>query len=740
MELKDWGLSELGEQIWRRKYQFEDETFEQWLDRVSGGDEELRQLILEKKFLFGGRILAGRNVPKNMCYSNCFVLPAPEDNIEAIFETAKESARTYSYGGGVGFAISKLRPKGMVVHNSAKETSGAVSFMDLFSTTTELICQNGRRGALMISLDIGHPDVEDFINIKTDLEKVTKANISIMSNDEFLKAVLEDEDWVMSFTTETGDTLTKSAKARDLFHLIAKNNWRMGEPGFLYMDRIHNWNLTCGYDEYKIVGTNPCGEQPLSDYSSCLLGSINLSEFVLNPFTDEAEIDIESLGKAIHVVVRAMDDVLEENIERLPLEKQKEKSRDWRQIGIGHMGLADTFIKLGITYGSEESRTFSHKLGRFFINECVKASSLLAKERGTFPKYDHESLIKSDFYVKNIDPSIKQLVKMFGMRNCALTSIAPTGSIGTMLGVSTGIEPNFRFTYTRKTESLGDGDTYFEVDAQIVEDYLKVHPQDKGNLPSYFVESSSISPSDRIELQGTWQEYIDTAISSTINLPEHASVEDIEEIYINAWRKGLKGVTVFRDNCERMGILTTGKEETIDVSELQRGEWKSLAEDTYYIKRNLTIGCGKLKLFVGISPSEGNIQDVYITKCGSGGCEKNLQCIAILMSAVLRIGGNLSQIEKSFSGVSACPSFTRERGKGNHLSDGSYCGLAILKEMKKVLAELEKPSIAIPVKEKKIIETPKEQPKGMSCPECGEPLIKTNGCDSCSNCGYSKCG
>lgn len=406
------------------------------------------------------------------------------------------------------------------------------------------------------------------------------------------------------------------------------------------------------------------------------------------------------------------------------------------------MGLADTFIKLGITYGSEESRQFSHKLGHFFINECVKATALLAKERGTFPKYDYKSLIKSDFYAKNIDPSVKSLVEMFGMRNCALTSIAPNGSIGTMLSVSTGIEPNFRFSYTRKTESLGDGDTYFEVYAKIVEDYLKVHPQDKGNLPSYFVESSSISSTDRIELQSVWQEYVDTAISSTINLPESATIEDIEQIYIHGWRKGLKGVTVFRDNCERVGILTTGKEEVKDVVELQRGEWKSLAEDTYYMKRNLTIGCGKLKLFVGISPSEGNIQDVYITKCGSGGCEKNLQCIAILMSSILRIGGNLSQIEKSFSGVSACPSFTRERGKGNHLSDGSYCGLAILKEMKKVLAELGKPSdIATPVRKPKAkLETPKEQPKGMVCPECGEPLIKTNGCVSCTNCGFSFCG
>ena len=745
MDIKEWLGEEntLGIDMWHDKYQYNNETFEEWLDRVSNKDEELKQLIREKKFIFGGRILAGRGTDMKACMSNCFVLPAPKDNIESIFDTAKESARTFSYGGGVGFQLSNLRPNGMKVNNSAKTTTGAVSFMDLYSMVTEIIGQNNRKGALMLSMDIGHPDIEEFINVKTDLNRVTKANISVMSNDKFMEAVKNDEDWVMSFTTEFGDTEVKTVKARYLFDLIATNNHRMGEPGFMYMDRIHNWNLTCGYDEYKIVGTNPCGEQPLSDYSSCLLGSLNLSEFVTNPFTDEAKFDLEGFKDAIRIVVRAMDDVLEENIDRLPLEKQKEKARDWRQVGIGQMGLADMLIKLGVVYGTKESLDVSEVIAKTLINEAMRNTSLLAKERGVFPKYNLNSLLKSEFYQQNIDEDIKHIVEKYGMRNCALLSIAPTGSIGTMLQVSTGIEPNFKFSYTRKTESLGDGDCYYKVYAKIVENYLKINPQDKDSLPSYFIESDEIKSIDRIQMQSIWQAYIDTAISSTVNLPYEATVEDIENIYMKAWEYGLKGITVFRSGCERVGILTTDENIKDEEKELlKRGQWKSLAEDTYYVKRNLVIGCGKLKLFIGWSPSENAIQDVYITKSGSGGCEKNLQCIAILMSAILRIGGDLSMIEKSFAGVSACPSFTRERGKGNHLSDGSYCGMAILKEMKAFLKEIgkEEKTIEKTVKKPKENNIKKEEFKGNVCPECGEPsLIKTNGCDSCLNCGYSRC-
>lgn len=440
---------------------------------------------------------------------------------------------------------------------------------------------------------------------------------------------------------------------------------------------------------------------------------------------------------AIRIVVRAMDDVLEENINRLPLEKQRDKARNWRQVGIGQMGLADMFIKMGITYGDRQSLALSEMIAKTLINEAMKSTALLAEERGTFPKYDYNSLIKSEFYNENIYDDVKELVEKYGMRNCALLSIAPTGTIGTFLETSTGIEPNFRFKYTRKTESLGNQDEYYDVYAKIAKEYQRIN--NTKELPSYFIESDMIRPIDRIKMQSIWQKYIDTAISSTVNLPEEATIEDIENIYIDAWKYGLKGITVFRNNCERMGILTTtNKKEEEEVKELRRGEWKSLADDTYYVKRSIAIGCGKLKLFIGYSPSEQAIQDLYIVKSGVGGCEKNLQAIAIAMSALLRVGGNLRQLEKAFSGITPCPSFVSNRAKGVQLSMGNYCGMAIINEVKAFLKEINGQELP-KVENKKVV---KEEVKtdGLECPECHQKtLTMSGGCNVCTNCGHSKC-
>lgn len=264
MDVKEWlgKDNELGINIWENKYRYENESFEDWLDRVSDKDDELRQLIIEKKFLFGGRILANRGLHKNgmkVTYSNCYVVAPPEDNIESIFDCASRLARTFSYGGGCGVDISKLSPRGAKVNNTAKETSGAVSFMDLYSLTTELIGQNGRRGALMISLDCDHPDIEDFIMIKSDLDKVTKANISIKVTDKFMHAVINDEDFRLSFTrAESGEVIEKIVKAKDVFHKFCKMNWDYAEPAFLMWDKINSWNLMSNTDEFEYAGTNPC--------------------------------------------------------------------------------------------------------------------------------------------------------------------------------------------------------------------------------------------------------------------------------------------------------------------------------------------------------------------------------------------------------------------------------------------------------------------------------------------------
>lgn len=264
MTVQDWlgKDNELGISIWERKYRNGNETFDEWLDRVSGGDENTKKLIIEKKFLFGGRILANRGLAttgKKITYSNCYVLSAPEDNLESIFDTAKKLARTYSYGGGVGVDLSKLAPAGAKVRNAAKESSGAVSFMDLYSLVTGLISQNGRRGALMLSLNVDHPDIQEFIDIKKDLNRVTKANISVKITNEFMEAVKNDDDFTLEFTrNETGETIKQIVNAKKLFRKIVESNWDMGEPGMLFWDTIKDWNLLSDYDNFEYAGVNPC--------------------------------------------------------------------------------------------------------------------------------------------------------------------------------------------------------------------------------------------------------------------------------------------------------------------------------------------------------------------------------------------------------------------------------------------------------------------------------------------------
>ena len=749
MKIEQWLNSQLGIDIWNNKYKFEDETFEEWLVRVSNGNKDIAELIRGKRFLFGGRILANRGLDKKgkkVTYSNCYVLNT-DDSIEDIYKTCSDLARTFSYGGGVGIDISKLRPKNSYVNNTARKTSGACSFMDTFSQVTETIGQNGRRGALMLSIDCTHPELLDFIGIKNDLNRVTKANISVRVSDDFMRAVVEDKEWELYFKSEH-EEIKKIVKAKEVFRILCENNWNMAEPGILYWSRIEDYNLLSEDKEFSYAGVNPCAEEPLPNGGSCLLGSINLAAYVENK-----QFNMEQFKKDIHIIVKGMNEVLEQGLPLHPLAIQRETVRDYRQIGIGIMGLADMLIKMGVQYDTDEALEVCDIIGFNLANESIKASALLAKEEGTYPKYNKEAILSSEFLKNNTTSETYDLVCKYGLRNSQVLTIAPTGTLSTMLGISGGIEPIFSLSYTRKTESLHGEDVYYKVFTPIADKYMKEHGlTEEEQLPDFFVTAQTLNPFKRVEMQGVWQNHIDASISSTVNLPHETTVEEVEDLYIHAWKKGLKGMTIFRDNCARIAVLTLDnkkeeKEETVEeVPELKRGEWKSLAEDTYYLKRNLTIGCGKLKLFVGISPSERNIQDIYITKCGAGGCEKNLQCIAILMSSMLRIGGNLDQIEKSFSGVSACPSFTRQRGMGEHLSAGSYCGIAILKEIKAVIKELgfdkemetEEIKPQAPKKKREDAVKVENTQDDSHCPECGKKLIFTGGCRQCE-CGWSKC-
>ena len=572
-EKKIWEMDELQQSIWSNKYQYKGESFDNWINRVSGGNEKIGQLIRDRKFLFAGRILANRGLPKdgiNVTYSNCYVLQPPQDNIESIFDTAKYIARTFSYGGGVGIDISNLRPKGAKVHNAAKTTTGAVSFMDLYSMATGLIGQKGRRGALMISMDVNHPDIEDFIDIKTDLDRVTKANISVRINDEFMDAVLNKTMYECKFIVNSGqEVITKEVDAHKLFMKLITNNWDYAEPGILFWDKIENNHLLSADKEFKYAGVNPCAEEPLPAGGSCLLGSINLSEFVTEPFTQHATFDNDKFKECVRDCVVGLNEVLEEGLPLHPLEQQKESVSKYRQIGLGVMGIADMLIKLGIRYGSDEAVKLCEELSNMMLNEAVKQSALLAKEYGPFEKYNEEVIFNSKFFINNISDEVKELVREYGLRNSQLLTIPPTGSISTMLGISGGIEPIFNLSYFRKTESVHDEDVVYKVYTQVVKEYMDINGiSNEEDLGDIFVTAMNLKAEERIKMQGAWQKNIDASISSTINLPNEATIEDVYEIYVNAWKNDLKGITIYRDGCKRSGILTNEKPKEEEKREI----------------------------------------------------------------------------------------------------------------------------------------------------------------------------
>lgn len=542
LRAKGWEMSDLQRDILFNKYVHEDEGFNGFVERVGYNNPSVQKLIRDKKFLPAGRILMGRRLfehGKKVTYSNCFVQDYVEDNIESIFDTAKKMARTYSYGGGVGINLKKLRPAGAAVNNAAKETTGAVSFMDLFSLTTGLISQKGRRGALMISLPVTHPDIEEFIRVKTNLDKVTFANISVMITDDFMKTVKANGIWTMTFKVEsTGEVITKTIPAKKLMRIIAESNWRMAEPGMLFWDRVTGYHINDQNPLVEYVTSNPCGEKPLFAWNSCLLASLNLAKYIIN-----GVFDFVKFAEDVRKAVRYLDEVLEEGIPLLPLAEQKEVVAKYRSIGLGLMGLADMFIHLKIRYGSLESLKLSHQIGHIMANTALQESALMAKEFGPYPAYNKEKVLQSNYLKEVATPETMEMIEKYGLRNAELLSIAPTGSISTMIGVSGGLEPLFSISYTRESKTLHNEPTFYKVFTPIAKEYMDKHGITREeDLPDFFVTSATLNYRERIDMQSVWQTYIDAAISSTVNVPNEFTVEEVEDMYMYAWEKGIKGM------------------------------------------------------------------------------------------------------------------------------------------------------------------------------------------------------
>lgn len=746
MTVQEWLGTEnqLGQDIWERKYRYENETFDEWINRVSGGNSEIANLIKEKKFLFGGRILANRgleNKGRKISLSNCYVIEPPEDNIESIFDCAKKLARTYSYGGGCGVDISKLSPRGAKVNNAAKETTGSVSFMDLYSMVTGLIGQAGRRGALMLSLSCEHPDLEEFIGIKSDLDRVTKANISIRITDKFMAAVKNKTPFTLSFTRlETGETITKEIDAYEMFHKMCEMNWDYAEPGMLFWDRINNWNLLSCDDEFEYAGTNPCAEEPLPAGGSCLLGSINLAEFAC-----DTGFDFESFKHCVKSSVIALNEVLDEGLPLHPLKEQRESVYDWRQIGLGIFGLADLLIKLGIKYGSPEAIDLCDMIGHTMADMAIKTSAVLAKKYGVYPKYKPEAVEQSAFYSKNALGETKELVESFGLRNSQLLTIAPTGSLSTMLGVSGGIEPIFANYYTRKTESLKGHDEYYKVYTPIVKEYMDKHGlKDDSELPGYFVTAQTLDYKNRIYMQSVWQSHIDASISSTVNVPNDFTVEQVEGLYMTAWDAGLKGVTIFRDGCKRAGILTI-KENVEDIVEkphrLERGMIIKADDNCIGKKRTLRTGCGTLHCEAFFDPDNGQLLETYFSKGSSGGCNNFMIGLSRMISLAARGGIDVYSIVDQLKSSGTCPSYAVRTATKHDTSKGSSCPVAIGNALLEMYEEMMDEVGFSDVEEKELeVITPKIVPVSKAkCPQCGGELVFEGGCNTCKNCGWSKC-
>lgn len=738
--------NQLGKDIWEGKYRYNNETFDEWISRVSGGNTTIAQLIKEKKFLFGGRILANRgleNKGRKISLSNCYVIEPPEDNIESIFDCAKKLARTYSYGGGCGVDISKLSPRGAKVNNAAKETTGSVSFMDLYSMVTGLIGQSGRRGALMLSLSCEHPDLEEFIGIKSDLDRVTKANISIRITDKFMAAVKNRTPFTLSFTRiETGETIAKEIDACEIFHKMCEMNWDYAEPGMLFWDRINNWNLLSCDDEFEYAGTNPCAEEPLPAGGSCLLGSINLAEF-----TCDTGFDFNSFKYCVKESVKALNEVLDEGLPLHPLKEQRQSVYDWRQIGLGIFGLADLLIKLDIKYGSPEAIDLCDMIGHTMADAAIKTSAILAKIYGPYPKYKPEAVEQSAFYSKNALGKTKELVESFGLRNSQLLTIAPTGSLSTMLGVSGGIEPIFANYYTRKTESLKGHDEYYKVYTPIVKSYMDKHGlKDDLELPDYFVTAQTLDYKNRIYMQSIWQSHIDASISSTVNVPNDFTVEQVEDLYMTAWDTGLKGVTIFRDGCKRAGILTTKKdtEEPVEAPHiLERGMIIKADDNCIGKKRTLKTGCGTLHCEAFFDPVNGQLLETYFSKGSSGGCNNFMIGLSRAISLCARGGIDVYSIVDQLKSSGTCPSYAVRSATKHDTSKGSSCPVAIGNALLDMYNELQnelfdfEDSENINIEKKEII--PKNKIQKPKCPQCGGELIFEGGCNTCKSCGWSKC-
>ena len=766
MTVEEWlgKDNKLGIDIWHRKYQKNGETFDKWLDRVSFGDYLVKQLIIQKKFIPGGRILSNVGIKDEKSgMSNCYSRGFIEDDYNDIMQAAVDIGKTFKAQGGQGLSLSKLRPKGTPIGDSYI-SDGIVPFMRIYNEVTQGTSQGGaRKGALLMSLDAWHKEAMNFITIKSQDGLIEKANLSLEIDDEFMECVDKyyktgEVITVTRYENYSGHKVEWEVTPIEVFKAFIHNNYDWGDPGCLFVNRFRNYNMMEYCDEYQVETCNPCGEQPLNKHGACNLASINLSEFVDDPYTDHPSFDWTSFNQAVEQGIIYLDKIIDLNATNHALPQQRENSLNFRNCGLGVFGYATMLMKMGMGYGSVEAEEFTDEIFRRMFRKAVFTSNKLAKKYGAFPKYNpnlwNSSIIKLHFSETEIET-----MNPYGIRNCSLLSIAPTGTIATMLNESGGCEPEFAISYTRRTVGLTDNqDHYYTVYCKAAREYKERHPDDE--LPSYFVSSADIDPQSRIMTQAIMQDHVDTAISSTVNLPESCTEDEMAQIYLQAWKNGLKGLTIFRSGCKRLAILTTDNQsnktkeiqpQTETFIGLGRGDIVECSNDLVGKKRKIVSGCGSLHVLAFFDPVSGDMQEVYLNKGSTGGCANFMTGLSRTISLLCRAGVDVYTIKDQLDSTGACPSYAVRSATKHDTSKGSCCPMAIGNAIVEMWEEMQDDidgDCDLECNNEEINESSVKETSNLKqvvtnstsiCPECGEPLVFEGGCNSCKSCGYSKC-
>ncbi|MBF0168973.1 MAG: adenosylcobalamin-dependent ribonucleoside-diphosphate reductase [Alphaproteobacteria bacterium] len=777
-------LAPISQQIWDMKYRLKseegqaaDRTVEETWGRIARAlatpekepelwEARFYEALENFKFLPAGRIVSGAGSKRKVTLFNCFVMGDIPDDMAGIFEQLKEAAVTMQQGGGIGYDFSTLRPKGAPVKGVGADASGPLSFMDVWDAMCRTIMSAGsRRGAMMATMRCDHPDIEAFIEAKREPGRLRMFNLSVLVTDAFMQAVKEDAPWTLQFA----GTVYKSLPARELWDRIMHATYAYAEPGVIFIDRINRLN-NLHYCE-SIHATNPCGEQPLPPYGVCLLGSVNLAKLVERPFTEEARIDLAKLDALVRVAVRMMDNVIE--VSNYPLPQHAHEARSKRRIGLGVTGLADALILCRARYGGKRAIELTSAWMAAIRRAAYLASVDLAKEKGVFPLYEREAYLKGET-IQALDQDVQEAIAKHGIRNALLTSIAPTGTISLFAdNVSSGLEPVFSFTYTRNV-LMPDGTRREEEVSDFAYRLYRRMVGENMPLPDYFVDAESLSPADHVVMQACIQNYIDSSISKTINLPEDISFEAFKDVYVQAYDLGCKGCTTYRPNDVTGAVLVKKDGKSREAqAELPLGKPLNKPSDIGGSIVHLTKPLDRPETLKGHTykvrwPDSDHAMYITINDIIQDGRErpfevfinsKNMEhfawtvALTRMISAVFRRGGDISFVVEELKAVFD--------PRGGQWVGGRYVPsllAAIGEVIERHLIEIgfmPNPAddlIYLTEPERKVVNLSKtndDPPPAANhatgslryCPKCNQPsLIKQEGCDTCTSCGYSKCG